>query len=63
VWDRRYHRNLRSAERSDHAALAYVQLPGFMEGLREREAIAARSLEFAILCAARTGEVIGAKVG
>ncbi len=33
-------------------------LPG---GLREQEGIAARALEFAILTAARTGEVIGAR--
>jgi integrase len=32
-----------------------------MVELRQREGVAARALEFAILCAARTGEVIGAK--
>ena len=32
-----------------------------MEELRRREAIAARGLEFAILTASRTGEVIGAR--
>ncbi len=44
-----------------HAALPYSQLPAFMAALRTREAIAARALEFAILTAARTGEVIGAR--
>jgi integrase len=43
-----------------HAALPYAELPSFMETLREQEGISARGLEFAILTAARTGEVIGA---
>jgi integrase len=44
-----------------HAALRYAKLPGFLADLREQEGIAARALEFAILTAARTGEVIGAR--
>src|SRR4029077_7230613 len=36
-----------------HAALPYRELPGFLVGLRGREAIAARALEFTILTAAR----------
>jgi integrase len=43
-----------------HAALSYAALPAFLTELRERDANAARALEFAILTAARTGEVIGA---
>jgi integrase len=43
-----------------HAALPFGDLPKFMIGLRERGGVAARALEFAILTAARTGEVIGA---
>jgi len=46
-----------------HAALPYVELPGFLVSLREQEGIGARALEFAILTAARTGEVIGARWG
>ena len=42
------------------AALPYAELPAFLASLRTREAIAARGLEFLILTAARTGEVIGA---
>jgi integrase len=42
-----------------HAALPFSELPPFMAMLRERAAVAARALEFAILTAARTGEVIG----
>ncbi len=44
-----------------HAALAYAELPDFLARLREQEGTAARALEFAILTAARTGEVIGAR--
>jgi integrase len=44
-----------------HAALPYVELPAFMAELRQREGMAARALEFAILTAARTGEVLGAQ--
>jgi integrase len=44
-----------------HAALAYAEIPAFLTALRGRNAIAARTLEFAILTAARTGEVLGAK--
>lgn len=42
-----------------HAALPYSDVSQFMRSLREREGTAARALEFAILTAARTGEVIG----
>lgn len=43
-----------------HPALPYADMPAFMEQLRGRVGIAARALEFAILTAARTGEVTGA---
>jgi integrase len=46
-----------------HAALPYAELPGFLVSLREQEGIAARALEFAILTAARTGEVLSARDG
>jgi integrase len=44
-----------------HAALPYDELPAFMAVLRSQEGIAARALEFLVLTAARTGEVIGAQ--
>jgi integrase len=44
-----------------HAAMPYAELPDFMRHLRERDGVAARALEFAILAAARSGEVIGAR--
>ena len=41
------------------AAMPFVELPAFMEDLRKREDITSRALEFTILTAARTGEIIG----
>jgi integrase len=41
-------------------ALPFKDAPDFMKQLRHREGIAARALEFAMLTAARTGEVLGA---
>lgn len=43
-----------------HAALPWREVGAFMVGLRNRPATAARALEFAILTAARSGEVFGA---
>lgn|SRR5262245_691047 len=42
-----------------HAAPPYAELPTFMEKLRQREGLAARCLELAILTATRTGDLIG----
>ena len=47
--------------RGHHAALPYADVPAFVETLRQRNAIAGRALEFCILTAARTGEVLGAR--
>jgi integrase len=44
-----------------HDAMAFDELSPFMAALRGRNEIAARALEFCILTAARTGEVIGAR--
>jgi integrase len=44
-----------------HPALAYVEMPAFISQLRQTEGVAPRALEFAILTAARTGEVLGAR--
>ena len=44
-----------------HAALAYADMPDFMQALRQLDGTPARALEFTILTAARTGETIGAK--
>ena len=55
---------LPARKRSDivhHSALPYAGIGGFMQRLRERDGTTARALEFLILSAARTGEVIGAE--
>jgi integrase len=44
-----------------HAALPYREVGEFMAALREQAGVAARALEFAILTASRTGEVLGAR--
>jgi integrase len=44
-----------------HPALPYAELPEFMAELRGRDNLSARALEFTILTAARTSEVIGAE--
>ena len=51
---------MRKAGRGHHAALSFGQMEGFMKKLRERKATAARALEFLILTAARTSEVVDA---
>jgi integrase len=40
-----------------HRALPWQEIPGFMRRLRKRTGMSARALEFAILTAARSGEV------
>ena len=47
--------------RGHHAAMNYAELPAFMTNLQARQATAALVLEFAILTAARSGEVLGAR--
>ncbi|KAB0680065.1 tyrosine-type recombinase/integrase [Aureimonas leprariae] len=44
-----------------HAALPYAEVAGFVSELRQADGIGARALEFAILTAGRTGEVVGAR--
>jgi integrase len=57
-------RKLREARgrrvRGQFRALAYADAPALIAALRKFEGIAARALEFAVLTAARTGEVLGA---
>lgn len=42
-----------------HSALAYKEVPAFIRALREMDGVAPLALEFLILNASRTGEVIG----
>ena len=47
--------------RGHHKAMAFDQVPQFIDRLRGMEGVAPRALEFLILTAGRTGEVLGAK--
>jgi integrase len=49
--------------RGHHKAMAYAELPAFTGQLHAREAMAAMALEFVILTATRTSEVLGATWG
>jgi integrase len=51
------------APHEHHAALSYLEIGGFVSDLRSRDGTSAKALEFLILTAARTGEVIGAQWG
>jgi integrase len=44
-----------------HAALSFIDAPAFLAELRQQKSTSASALEFLILTAARTGEVIGAR--
>jgi integrase len=48
-----------TGRKKHHPALPYVDLPQFLSHLRERESMGRLALEFAILTAARSGEVRG----
>lgn len=47
--------------RGHHAAMNYAEVPTFLADLQARQTTAALALEFAILTAARSGEVLGAR--
>jgi integrase len=47
--------------RGHHAAMPYAEASAFMARLRQQDAIPALALEFTILTAARSGEVLGAR--
>jgi integrase len=50
----------RRLTRGHHTAMPYQDVPSFVRALPDKEAMAARALEFLILTAARSGEVVGA---
>lgn len=51
----------RIAQPDHHAALAWRDMPAFMQALRQRDGAAASALELLILTAARTSEVLQAR--
>ncbi len=50
-------------QRGHHAALPFEKIADFVAQIRTRDATAARAMEFLILTAARSGEVLGATWG
>jgi integrase len=54
-------KHVRVGRDGHHAALPYSEIGSFVAALRERSGSAAHALEFAILTAGRTSEVIGAR--
>lgn len=51
----------KASPRGHHASLPYADMPGFWPKLQVQDGIGARALEFCILTAGRTGEVLGAR--
>src|SRR5262249_44042693 len=51
----------RTREPNHHSAIGYDHIADFMMDLRGRDGVAALALQFLVLTAARTGEVIGAQ--
>jgi len=51
----------RKLTRGHHPAMPFDEIGAFMKQLDQRPGLAARALEFSVLTAARTGEVIGAR--
>ena len=52
---------VRTGAQAHHASLPYEKLPAFMKDLRQQSGMTQYALEFLVLCASRTGEVVGAK--
>jgi len=50
-------------ETKHHVALPYAELPAFTLMLRDRDSVSAKALEFCVLTAARTSEVVRSQVG
>lgn len=50
----------KTAPKTHHAALAYVEVPALMAQLRQHEGVSVQALQFLILTATRAGEVLGA---
>jgi integrase len=58
---RKMREQLPTKEAGAFKALDYREAPAFMVSLRQAEGVSARALEFALLTAARTNEVLGAE--
>jgi integrase len=51
----------KQSDKKNHAALPFKDAPAFMVELLKLTSVSARALEWTMLCAARTGETIGAR--
>jgi integrase len=61
-WDGHLEHLLKDSHKvKHHEAMPYNAVPGFMGEVRARPGTAARALEFLVLCASRSGEVLGAR--
>jgi integrase len=61
-WDNHFEHLLKDSHKVAHfAAVPYNDVGAFMGELRARPGVAARALEFLVLCASRSGEVLGAR--
>jgi integrase len=61
-WDGHMEHLLKDSHKvKHHDAMPYNAVPAFMNELRARPGTAARALEFLVLCASRSGEVLGAR--
>jgi integrase len=61
AWDILKHLLAKPGNTKHFDAMDWHEVPRFMSELRQREGSAARALEFAIYCTARTGEALGAR--
>ncbi|PKO62608.1 MAG: integrase [Betaproteobacteria bacterium HGW-Betaproteobacteria-18] len=52
---------VRAGAQTHHPSLPYEKMPAFMKELHSQSGMAQYALEFLILCASRTGEIVGAK--
>jgi integrase len=61
-WDNHFEHLLKDSHKVKHFdAVPYNDVGAFMGELRARPGVAARALEFLVLCASRSGEVLGAR--
>lgn len=51
----------RKLSRGHHASMPYAEVPDFIKALRDRDATAAKALEFLILTSSRSNETLGAE--
>jgi integrase len=63
TWENLLPRKSKVAPTKHHPALPYARVPELLAGLRQRQGIAPRAVEFLVLTATRSGETRGARWG